>query len=117
MAFVRLSSNKSSASAFPKVSITLRYYRYSIICRANIVYSIKKPVLLALYENQAWVRGSTLVHSSAFARMIACNSSRWKPRCPRIALNGIGSDTLGKRRSGDAVVGACHSHAIAPTYG
>ena len=41
MAFVRLSSNKSSAKAFPKVSITLLYYRYSIICQASITDSIK----------------------------------------------------------------------------
>ena len=58
MAFVRLSSNKSSAKAFPKVSITLLYYRYSIICQASTAYWIK-PVLLALCENaglRAWLR-------------------------------------------------------------
>ena len=66
MAFVRLSSNKSSAKAFPKVSITLLYYRYSIICQASIAYSIKKPVLLALCENRV-TRLCTVVMSTAFA--------------------------------------------------
>lgn len=36
MAFVRLSSNRSSARAFPKASITLLCYRNSIICQAGV---------------------------------------------------------------------------------
>ncbi len=42
MAFVRLSSNRSFASAFPKVSITLLYYRNSIIYQATVSRIIAK---------------------------------------------------------------------------
>ena len=38
MDFVRLSSNKSSARAFPNVSITLLYYRNSTIIQVGSAY-------------------------------------------------------------------------------
>lgn len=125
MAFVRLSSNKSSAKAFPKVSITLLYYRYSIISQASIADSIKQPVLLALCENAglgAWLRLSMqrylqiLEMETAMPRVYPQRHQLEHTRKQYLVRNW-NKRTQARRRSRDAVVGACHSHAIAPTYG
>jgi hypothetical protein len=124
VAFVRLSSNKSSAKAFPKVSITLLYYRYSIICQASTAYWIK-PVLLTPCENagfRAWLRISTRHYLQFIAMETAMPQfypQRHQLKHTRMQdqVRNRNERAQAQHRDGDEAVGACHSHAIAPTYG
>ena len=93
VALVRLSSNRSSAKAFPKVSITLLYYRKSIICQA--VDSHLFQICTKQVGNPSRLTPAfSLFESPRVYRRLSSRPHSEAERCPPHRRYGFGSQKL-----------------------